>query len=216
MEANEATLLKHSVLLEMRRMENMEKRRPTKPNLSKAEWAAVKQLRDDLDVIIIPADKGDKTIRLDYGSAEGKSNDAADILDSGPSVLEIKSYLQKMKERIEPHSKLECDPAPKHKRKLNGALTKMKRKPQLDGKKKKEDADLLLLARANLEKFKTEGAVAPQLRGQLKDHKEGKPLREIANASHSPGHKLAKVLNKIFEPYTGKTETAVNGGKQLI
>ena len=42
------------------------------------------------------------------------------------------------------------------------------------------------------------------------------PMREIANATNSPGHDLAKVLNKVFEPYTGKTGTAVKGGKHLI
>ena len=54
------------------------------------------------------------------------------------------------------------------------------------------------------------------MRGQIKDHKEGYPIREISDASRSPGHKLAKTLNKIFDTYTRQTKTAVNGGKQLI
>ena len=41
-------------------------------------------------------------------------------------------------------------------------------------------------------------------------------MREISNASKTPGHKLAKVLNKLFDPYTRQTKTAVSGGKQLI
>ena len=50
----------------------------------------------------------------------------------------------------------------------------------------------------------------------FKDHKVGDPMREISDASRSPGHKLAKTLNKIFDTYTQQTKTAVNGGKQLI
>ena len=41
-------------------------------------------------------------------------------------------------------------------------------------------------------------------------------MREISDASRSPGHKLAKDVNKLFEPYTRQTKTAVSGGKQLI
>ena len=40
--------------------------------------------------------------------------------------------------------------------------------------------------------------------------------REISDGSRSPGHNLAKNLNKLLEPYTSQTKTAVNGGKQLI
>ena len=62
----------------------------------------------------------------------------------------------------------------------------------------------------------TEGAIPPKLKGKLKDHKDGKPLREVSDATNAPGHKLAKALNQIFKPYTGQTKTAVNGGKELI
>ena len=62
----------------------------------------------------------------------------------------------------------------------------------------------------------TEGAISPTLKGKLKHHKEEKPLREISDATKASGHKLAKVLNKLFDPYTRQTNTAVNGGNQLI
>ena len=74
----------------------------------------------------------------------------------------------------------------------------------------------LLLERAKLAKYMTEGAIAPQLRCQMKDHKPLKPFREIADNSTSPGHELGKILNRLFEPYTGKTKTALKGGKHLI
>ena len=70
----------------------------------------------------------------------------------------------------------------------------------------------MVIVRPDLDTYKMEGAIAPQVRGQLKEHKQSKPLREIAVNSKSPGHELAKDLNKVFEPYTGKTRTAVRGG----
>ena len=74
----------------------------------------------------------------------------------------------------------------------------------------------LILSRESLLQYTTQGAIPPQLRGQIKDHKEGDPMREISDVSRSPGHKLAKTLNKIFDTYTRQTKTTVNGGKQLI
>ena len=41
-------------------------------------------------------------------------------------------------------------------------------------------------------------------------------MREISEALRSLGDKLVKDLNKLFEPYTRQTKTAVLGGKQLI
>jgi hypothetical protein len=75
-----------------------------------------------------------------------------------------------------------------------------------------------LIESTKLAKYKTEGAIAPQLRCQMKDHKPQKPFREIADNSRSPGpgHEPGKALNHLFEPYIGKTRTAVKGGKHLI
>ena len=66
----------------------------------------------------------------------------------------------------------------------------------------------LILSRETLDQYTTEGAIPPRLKGKLKDHKDDKPLREVADASKSPGHKLAKVLNKLFDPYTGKNKNS--------
>ena len=60
----------------------------------------------------------------------------------------------------------------------------------------------------------TEEAIPPKLKGKLKDN--GKPLREVSDATKAPGHKLAKALNQIFTPSTGQTKTGVNGGNELI
>ena len=40
-----------------------------------------------------------------------------------------------------------------------------------------------ILRRDKLAQFITEGAVAPTLKAQLKDHKETKPLREVSDAA---------------------------------
>ena len=141
-------------------MEKAEKSKPTKSNLSKKEWVAINQMQNDPDLIIIPADKGDRTINLNYGKANEEQESIEDILHSGPSVVEIKSYLQKMKERIANHEKLQIDPAPRHEKKLNGVLSRMKRLNLHNGKESKKIDQPMLLARANLERFKTEGAVA--------------------------------------------------------
>ena len=79
-----------------------------------------------------------------------------------------------------------------------------------------EDQPKYILSRESLKNYRTEGAIPPRLKGKLKDHKDEKPLREIADASNSPGHKLAKTLNNLFEGYTGNTKSAISGGKQLI
>jgi len=44
----------------------------------------------------------------------------------------------------------------------------------------------------------TEGAIPPKLKGKPKDHKYGKPLREVSDTTNAAGHKLAKTLNHIF------------------
>jgi len=61
---------------------------------------------------------------------------------------------------------------------------------------KQDQQTQLILSRDSLKEFMTQGAISPRLKGQLKDHKDEKPLREVSDASKSPGHKLVKVLNK--------------------
>ena len=62
----------------------------------------------------------------------------------------------------------------------------------------------------------TEGAIPGQIKGSIKLHKSEEPLREVCDNTNAPGHKLAKVLNRMFDSYTGQTMTAVKGGPDLI
>ena len=214
LDSDTAALLRNTVVTELKRMQYLEKKKPTKSNLSKAEWAAVKQIQSETNTIIIPADKGDKSIKMDYNSDEQEGSDGEENLE--PVVIQHKTYLEKMSDRIKHHHPLAEDPAPMHEKKLNAALSRIKKQGIKKVKGNEEKVDIIL-KREELDKYKTEGAIPPQLRGQLKEHKPPEmPMREIANATNSPGHELAKVLNKVFEPYTGKTKTAVKGGKHLI
>ena len=57
---NLETRLRSKVAKEMDRMKALEKRRPTKQNMTRKEWVVVHKLKQDQDRIIIPADKGEK------------------------------------------------------------------------------------------------------------------------------------------------------------
>ena len=205
-----ATNLRNTTIKEIDRMERRENRNPTKQNLSKREWSAITSLAAERDRRIIPADKGDKSIVMDY---------RWEILDNEEDttvILNEESYLAKLKDRITQHIHIDDDPAPVHERKLNAAIRKIIQAGKQMPTRDKDNPIEFILSRDKISQYITEGAIAPTLKGQLKDHKDTKPLREVSNASQSPGHELAKVLNKLFEPYTGQTKTAITGGKQLI
>ena len=169
------------------------------------------RLKQDDHRIIIPADKGDKSIVMDYKEKDDFENTEEDA----SAILEMSTYLDKLEERIEGHIKVDIDPAIAHEKVLNTALTKMWKVGRNQELKQNQQTQLIL-SRDSLKEFMTQGAISPRLKGQLKDHKDEKPLREVSDASKSPGHKLAKVLNKLFAPYTCQTKTAVRGGKELI
>ena len=79
-----------------------------------------------------------------------------------------------------------------HERKLNAAIRKIIQAGKQMPTKDKDNPTEFILSRDKLSQFITEGAVAPTLKDQLKDHKDTKPLREVLVASKSPGHELAK------------------------
>ena len=91
MNKEKAALLRNTVVTELKRMHHLEKKRPTKSNLSPAEWAAVKQIREDNSLIVIPADKGDKTIRMEYGCTDADSTDGEE--DMEPMIVGEKHIL---------------------------------------------------------------------------------------------------------------------------
>ena len=208
-----ANHMRSRVAKEIDRMQAREKRRPTKQNMTTKEWVAVHKLKADTDRIIIPAYKGDKSIVMEYSLDKEEHNEEEDA----SAIMENESYLEKLGSRIEGHIKVDEDPAKKHEKLLNAALTKMWQVGRQNITTEiAEEGSQLLLRRDNLKQYMTEGAISPTLKGKLKEHKEEKPLRKILDATKAPGHKLGKVLNKLFDPYTRLTKTAINGGNQLI
>ena len=87
--------------------------------MSKLEWTAVYEMANDHERIIIPADKGDKSIVMDYGKTaiENEEEDTA--------ILDNTTYLSKLQDKITFQEKIDNNPAPKHERRLNTVLTKM-------------------------------------------------------------------------------------------
>ena len=78
-------------------------------------------IKKDQDRIVIPPDKGDKSIVMSYtGSEETKSAE-----EDASGILENSTYLEKLGGRIEGHVKGDEDPAIKHEKAIKTALTKM-------------------------------------------------------------------------------------------
>ena len=83
-----------------------------------------------------------------------------------------------------------------------------------ESKVKHEDS--FVFRRAELRKYLTTDAPSPWNHGLIELHKDGFPLRDISDASQSPGHKLAKAILQLFNGYTGQTEHHLNSHSQLI
>ena len=170
-----ATRMRTKVAKEIDRMQDRERRRPTKQNLTTKEWKAVKNLKMDQERIIIPADKGDKSIVMDYAAKEDKY----DAEDDATAILENQTYLDKLDDRIQGHIQVDQDPAIKHEKTLNAALTKMWKVGRNQEREPNQQTQLLL-SRELLKDYMTQGAISPRLKGQLTDHKDEKPLREVS------------------------------------
>ena len=148
-------------------------------------------MKQDDSIIIIPADKGNKTVILDKAT-----------------------YLDKLWERIK-NSKINSDPTAK-----TGKNSKLcdrqniQNHPSISTETIPSDSELVLPC-SSLHQYKAKFSPAPLLHGLMKQ-KENNPLREISDASHFPGHFLAKTLHKLFKNYTGKTSMYIKNGKDLI
>ena len=164
-----AALLRHTVINHIEKMKAQQKFKPPRSNLSPAEWKALRSLRNDNSIIIIPADKGNKTVVLDR-----------DI------------YLAKLEQRTSNHILVEVDPAIKHEQELNAMLTDL---ASTDSRVKEKDS--FVLRRTDLLKFLTSEAPSPWNHGLIKLHKDGFPLRDISDASQSPGHKLVCSCERV-------------------
>jgi hypothetical protein len=75
--------------------------------MSPKEWVAVNNLKNDKETIIIPADKGDKSIVMGYLIEETEPNKEEDT----SVIVENESYLSKLEDTIHDHIKIDKDPA---------------------------------------------------------------------------------------------------------
>ena len=114
-----ATKLRNMTIKEIGRMQDLEKHRPTKKNLTTREWKTVKTVAADTSRRVVLADKDDKSIVTDYGL------EALDHKEEEAAVLDEGTYLGKLQERIKAHTKIDANPAIKHEKKLNSPLQKM-------------------------------------------------------------------------------------------
>jgi len=185
-----AALLRNTIVNHVEQMKIKQKYKPARSNMSTEEWKALKSLQNDNSIMIIPADKGNKTI-----------------------VLDRDLYLSKLEDRTNKHIPVPTDPSIKHEKLLNQALEAISQALPDSRIKDKED---FILRRSDLGKFLTHSAPAPWNHGLMKLHKDGFPLRDISDASQSPGHKLAKTLNKLFTGYTGKSKHHLNSHSDLV
>jgi hypothetical protein len=120
-------------------------------------------------------------------------------------------YLAKLEERIGNNISITADPAIQHEKQLNDLVTKL-----MNSESKVKDKETFLVRRSELGRFKTSDAPAPWNHGLIKLHKPNMPLREISDASQSPGHTLAKSLHKLFQSYAGQTKHHLASHSQLI
>ena len=86
--------------------------RPAKPNISKEEWKAIKELRSDKEHLVVTADKGVTLV-----------------------VMDKKEYFQKMNQLLEDkniYRLLKMDPTNKHKNRLINILRRIKSEGRLE------------------------------------------------------------------------------------
>jgi len=119
--------------------------------------------------------------------------------------------LAKLEQRTSNHILVEVDPAIKHEEELNAMLTDL-----ASTESKVKEKHSFVLRRTDLLKFLTSEAPSPWNHGLIKLHKDGFPLRDISDASQSPGHKLAKAILPLFSGYTGQSEHHLSSHSQLI
>ena len=123
------------------------------------------------------------------------TNHGLEALECNTAIIQEGTYLAKLQECIANHTKIDFNPAIIHEKKKNAALSKIHQaRKHMPVVTKDKDNPPLLLRWESLMQYTTQGATPPQLRGQLNDHKEGYPMRQISVAD-----KLAKILNKVFE-----------------
>jgi hypothetical protein len=190
----QAATLRITVINEIEKIQQKLRYNPPKLNLSSRDWKAINALKTDDSIIIIPADKGNKTV-----------------------VLDKQTYLDKLSSRITNHRQIQHDPTSQRESLINLALKDISSTPPAPHQKPSpKNADLLLSRSSIYKRFKVTYCSPAWLHGLLKAHKDDHPLREISDATNFPGHKLAKTLCQLFNKYVGNTSTSLKNGSEFV
>ena len=99
LDESSAAALRNTIVNELLKMKERQVRRASKTNLTPGEWKAIKSLRSDNSIMIISADKGNKTV-----------------------ILDKDLYLAKLRDRTSAHNLTNSDPAIAHEDALNAAI----------------------------------------------------------------------------------------------
>ena len=112
--------IRNAVIKEIERMKHKNLQKPQKSNLSPAQWQAVKSLKENQSIIIIPADKGNKTV-----------------------ILDREAYLDKLNDRVKDHVPIDFDAALHLEKSLNATIQNI---TNTDVKSAKKNNHSLILA----------------------------------------------------------------------
>ena len=162
---------------------------PTNCNLSRQQKLALKSLRRDNNIIIIPADKGKAVVVMDNDEHTNKINEL---------LSDKETYLKTTDRRRSPVSKIEKD--------LTKLLSDIKKTPS------EHDPETTQMdERLYLHLHSTDGPPA-RFYGLPKVHKPAVPLRPITSCINFPTYNLSKHLVKILsllvkEKYTVKNSS---------
>ncbi len=167
------------------------KSKKPKSNISKLQMVAFKSLRDNKNIKIVPADKGNATVilnRLDY------EQKMFVILDDEKHFL--------------PYTRKNANPTKANSILIGDFLKKMKNDGLLDKVLDKRLYDFLLPSDAR----------TPQLYGLVKVHKpeKGYPCRPIVSAVGAPNYNLGKFLVWIITPYLSKHDSYIKNASHFV
>ena len=155
-------------------------------NLPSEELQALKELRTDDSIVIVPADKGRKTVIIDKDKYKEK-------VENHLSDANTYKYLE-LNEQI----RMETDDDKKLKimeKPIKSLQTKMNKKLKDIEKEKK-------LSRSQYLNLYSSSLHIPRLYGTIKLHKDQQPIRPIVSFCGSPTENLSKFLTSIVNPVT--------------
>ena len=176
-----------------------------KSNLKFEEWCAIRKLKKNQSIKILPADKGNKTVVLDSNDYQKKLDKCIDASDVEPLKKDVTKICERKTKKL-------LDTISKPKGPLLSSLVKFGMGLFVEEEKKEDH----FLSRKDLKRLKPSDTKSAYLYGLPKIHKNDVPVRHICSAVDSPCHEMAKALVPILEPLVGNTSTFVKNGSQFV